>query len=520
MIALLLLAPIVVAAAINIRPAVAVETLKVGVLVPYNLVQGDADKGGAEGGAILAATDINAAGGINIGGTTYMIDLLIKDECAYPMKPSQAYLNTKDLLNAGCKFIIGGFRTECTWEIMRAIAEHNAPLNPKDWVIYLINGASTDALCNETYCQDYLNMPGVEFDWRFRINPINSTRLFYNVLGWLQGYLLPKKLIPMYGTVKFACIAENYEWTEKICYYFEYKGLGPNTVYVGPHPCPRTPDGTTNFVPYLDQFKAAGAHLVCHFYTLPDAQYLVTQWAAGKYPFLLVGIDVFAHSSAWPYTTGGACEYEMTEDFAGTRTPITPLAVQFWDHFVGNFSKPGQPPAWPVYTAWGAYNAFLSIKAALETAGSLDSTKIIEAFESQELWVLNGKAKFTSSHDVYTVSFGPTWPDKYTRAFFIQWVKKDGTFVKEVVCPVDQEFSRKAKFPPWIHPLGDWDLNFDGKVDIKDVAKVSRAFGSYPGLPEWDIECDINLDGKVDIKDVAAVSKKFGQFVSPWPPGS
>jgi hypothetical protein len=93
-------------------------------------------------------------------------------------------------------------------------------------------------------------------------------------------------------------------------------------------------------------------------------------------------------------------------------------------------------------------------------------------------------------------------------------------FVKNVVCPVDQPYSKKTKFPPWIHPLGDWDLNFDGKVDITDVARVSKAFGSYPGHPKWDIESDVNLDGKVDITDVAAVSKKFGQYVPKWPPGS
>jgi len=517
MIALLLLAPIVVAAATNIRPAVAVETLKVGVLVPYRLIQGDAWTGGAEGGAILGAMDINAAGGINIGGTTYMIELVkdesgyFEDECAWnPFSPQQAYYNTKDLINAGCKFIIGGFRTECTWEIMRAIAEHNAGLPPEDWVIYFINGASTDALCNETYCQEYLEMPGVEFDWRFRINPINSTRLFYNVLGWMQGYLLPVKLIPFYGTVKFACIAEQLEWTEKICWYFANVGLGSNTEFVG---CVRTPQGTQDFESYLEGFKAAGANLVCHFYTLDDSKYLVMKWRQKEYPFLLVGIDVFGQAAAWPYMTGGACEYEMTEDFAGTRTPITPLAVQFWDHFVGNFSRPGAPPAWPVYTAWGAYNAFLSIKAALETAGSLDSTKIIEALESQELWVLNGKAKFTSSHDVWTVSYGPTWPDKYTRAFFIQWVKKDGTFVKEVVCPVDQEYSRKTKFPPWIHPLGDWDLNFDGFIDYLDINPAARAFGSSPGDPRWYLEADITADAFIDYLDINPICRRFGQHI-------
>jgi hypothetical protein len=56
------------------------------------------------------------------------------------------------------------------------------------------------------------------------------------------------------------------------------------------------------------------------------------------------------------------------------------------------------------------------------------------------------------------------------------------------------------------------DINGDGKVDIKDVAIASRAFGSYPGHPHWNPVGDINYDLKVDIKDVAAVSKQYGKI--------
>jgi hypothetical protein len=50
----------------------------------------------------------------------------------------------------------------------------------------------------------------------------------------------------------------------------------------------------------------------------------------------------------------------------------------------------------------------------------------------------------------------------------------------------------------------------DFKVDIKDVARVAAAFGSYPGHPRWSAICDITGDYKVDIKDVARVCAKFG----------
>jgi PKD repeat protein len=57
------------------------------------------------------------------------------------------------------------------------------------------------------------------------------------------------------------------------------------------------------------------------------------------------------------------------------------------------------------------------------------------------------------------------------------------------------------------------DLNGDGKVDIKDVSRVAKAYGSTPGSQYWDPVCDLNGDGKVDIKDVSTVAKHFGEHV-------
>jgi len=51
----------------------------------------------------------------------------------------------------------------------------------------------------------------------------------------------------------------------------------------------------------------------------------------------------------------------------------------------------------------------------------------------------------------------------------------------------------------------------DGKVDIKDVYRVIKAFNSKPGDPNWDPPCDINNDGKVDIKDVYTAIRNFGK---------
>ncbi len=55
------------------------------------------------------------------------------------------------------------------------------------------------------------------------------------------------------------------------------------------------------------------------------------------------------------------------------------------------------------------------------------------------------------------------------------------------------------------------DVNGDGKVDIKDIARVAKAFGSSAGSPNWDPLTDLSGDGKVDIRDIAQVAVHFGE---------
>ena len=55
------------------------------------------------------------------------------------------------------------------------------------------------------------------------------------------------------------------------------------------------------------------------------------------------------------------------------------------------------------------------------------------------------------------------------------------------------------------------DINYDGNIDIMDVATIAQAFGAYPGHPRWNYECDLNADNHVDITDVSTVAANFGK---------
>jgi hypothetical protein len=52
----------------------------------------------------------------------------------------------------------------------------------------------------------------------------------------------------------------------------------------------------------------------------------------------------------------------------------------------------------------------------------------------------------------------------------------------------------------------------DGGVDIRDISKVSKAYGSVPSSPNWDPKSDLNNDMTVDIRDVSLVSRNYGKY--------
>lgn len=51
----------------------------------------------------------------------------------------------------------------------------------------------------------------------------------------------------------------------------------------------------------------------------------------------------------------------------------------------------------------------------------------------------------------------------------------------------------------------------DGKVDMRDIGLVARAFGTKIGDTYYSPECDLNGDGKIDMRDVGLAARHFGE---------
>jgi hypothetical protein len=56
------------------------------------------------------------------------------------------------------------------------------------------------------------------------------------------------------------------------------------------------------------------------------------------------------------------------------------------------------------------------------------------------------------------------------------------------------------------------DINGDDKVDMRDIGRAAKAFGTNFGDPGYDPNADLNDDHKVDMRDIGLAASRFGDI--------
>ena len=157
------------------------QDIKIGVIGPMQFVQGQ----GHWNGATMAAEEINAKGGIQVGNKKMKIQLIKAD--------SNEFINITDATNAmerlitrdKVDFIVGGFRTEAVLPMQDIAMEAKK--------IFIGVGASTVELCNRV-AKDYKT-----YKYWFRGSPFNSSflgRTSFIQLGFVAAVLKQSLNIP------------------------------------------------------------------------------------------------------------------------------------------------------------------------------------------------------------------------------------------------------------------------------------------------------------------------------------
>jgi branched-chain amino acid transport system substrate-binding protein len=488
--------------------------------------------------AKMARDEINAAGGINVSNTFYNIVLHDANEYAVPPDPTSAYNEMLRLIEIeGCEYVVGGFRTEVTSAIIAA---------SDDWYstyphLLFINGASTDDLINGT-------IPHL-----FRINPVNSTTLFRTIAGAIGGYMLyasPPLPTPAWGDltnqgfmwrlfanpayrgslglpqVPIAVISEDLDWTVTMHTYLTNPGIYPGILGPLANVTYQTrfsadplspPDWGTIWTGVKDN----DCKIVIHVCSGAFGTDLISTFVDNDVAAIPVGINVMGQLQTHWASTSGKCEYETFLDFSGTYTPLVPgVTRNFWLNFMNATGY------WPIYPAWGAYDAIYAIKEAMEATGSTNYLTVKTHLESTTRQGLNGLFKYTSGRDVYSNMYAPIWPPpEYVRALMVQWLD----YNKEVVCPraysgnppgeVPLPYAKVWAIPPNMYSLRE-DTNYDAYVGIDDIVFAADHFGTspypttappYPSSSDrWEHVCDQNFDDYCGIDDIVVIASAFG----------
>ncbi|HAP32478.1 MAG TPA: hypothetical protein DCQ14_05435 [Firmicutes bacterium] len=80
-------------------------------------------------------------------------------------------------------------------------------------------------------------------------------------------------------------------------------------------------------------------------------------------------------------------------------------------------------------------------------------------------------------------------------------------------------FELREKSPLMLPPLLllAGDINNDGRIELADLAILSLAYGTAPGMANWDLHADLNGDGQVNMADLAILTGNYTKSGAPIP---
>lgn len=376
-------------------PAMGAKTIKIGVIGPMQFVQGK----GHWNGATMAAEEINAKGGVNVGGKKMKIELVKSD--------SNEFLNVTDATNAmellvtreNVDFIVGGFRSEAV------LAMQDIAMDYKK--IFIGCGAAHPELCLRV-ANDYDT-----YKYFFRGTPFHSGLLVKTCFIQMAtvGAILKKSL--GIEKVKVAIAAEKAMWVDPMIKAAEgfIPKMGMEVVGVW-----RPSPVATDVMAELSAIQRSGAHMIFTTFSSSVGIPFARQAGELKIPAVQVGINVEAQKEGFWDATQGMGNYVMTLNTYCPGVEYNDLTKPFMDAYM---KKHGEPPT---YTA-DTYAAIkFGIVPAIEKTGTLDADKLVAFMETDEHLVPSGKVGYSKDaegrplHDLkwgpgYLTSLGVQWQD-------------------------------------------------------------------------------------------------------------
>jgi branched-chain amino acid transport system substrate-binding protein len=329
-------------------------------------------------GANMAMEELNAAGGVDIGGTTYTVKL-VKVETKESTEGEDGSTGTANLQAVidNVDFVVGGFRTEVV-SVYRDVAMDAHK-------IFMNCGAATGSL-QFSVVTDY-----DKYKYWFKATPYNETFLvksLFKINGTVAGVLKAtlqgleatdatyvkdefKVSTAVGNKLRVHILMEDAAWCAGMVLAAQaYLPLLGFTVTGTTKVSPTATDITTE----MNTIKALNPHIIFTAFSGPvGAVYSQTKADLGI-PAMTIGINVPGQELDHWANTDGTCEGEVMLDTYAIGLAYNSLTVPFENDYIEEFD------AYPGYCA-ADYDAIKTVCTAMEETGSLDPAVLIPWLE-------------------------------------------------------------------------------------------------------------------------------------------
>jgi branched-chain amino acid transport system substrate-binding protein len=347
------------------------DTLRIGTSLPLTgplapfgpIIQAGYDK---------AIAEINDAGGLTVGDTTYQVELVVRDNKS---DGNEAAAQARDLaLGEEVVALLGAVTPPLTIPISVAAEQNQVPLVSTVTPIRAWLGG---------------NPEGWNYAFDLFFDELQMTDLQYQASDLLDT----NKKVALFTDLEEDGIVMGGLWEDK----------APEFGYeIVAHP--EFPVGTTNFTSQVDEAKSAEAEVVIAQITPPDAIALVKQMQAADYQPKALFIEKGANFGGWPAASEGLGEGVMAANWfaAGQGTP---REEEFIDEFT-DLAGGANSDLGVVVFAYTAANVLLD---AITAAGSTEADAIVAALEETNAEYPAGTVDFADDHSAGLPAIMTQW---------------------------------------------------------------------------------------------------------------
>ncbi len=425
-------------------PVWAGPEIRIGIVGPMSSFYGQ----NQSNGATMAAEEINAGGGVKIGGRTMPIKLFTADSNEYVSIDTAVKAMERLVKKDKCHFVIGGSRSEATLA-MQDIAMDNK-------TIFFSAGPAHPDLCNRVVT-DY-----DRYKYYFRGARFNSNYFYKTLLHQLKSVALVVKKDLAIDHLKVALLAEEGMWIEPILKEFE--GVLPKLgmEHTGTW---RVRSTATDISQELKTITSVGSHIIMTVITGQAGITLGRQYGEMKIPAVVMGVISHAATLEYIKATKGLGDYIMT---IATYTPDLEINELTQPFVQGYYERFGKLPDTTANTY--AIIRFI-ISKAIESANSLDPDKLLPFIERSVIQTPSG-LHATGRDDRGRPTHDLMWGTNFSTDIAAQW--QSGKLV--AVWP-----HFKWQSPNWIFSVepakNDNGKDFKGIQPFKIAPWVMTAYG-------------------------------------------